>query len=402
MAATYTIKELVRQLTEDEWRKANPFAEDVQAVHQVLFHPYASDDDRQEALADWFQRHQPCLFGRIAAVQNALHYIFLDDDDLRESDQHIAERIQLGRRAWWQRSVFPRAGFSSPAHGLVLSVASQRVAFAEPNTVLRKLAEKLLRLWSCPSTKEPQGEVHWEELFLQNPSDESFVKFTFSVDFFAAAGDGRWWQDHRLPGGIGFTANSVGHMGRYREWYEHRDDQRVWLLETAMETIARASETKHGKATWLRPLVDGRPFLPEVSCPFRECKATLEGYDWTRYAGHLHTDHSVRPEFFRASPDKPSEARRTEWVQDFQYLYDGANPDHIRFVHGMPISSREVYDKVGRPEDYVQIASPRPPRAKRQGEARIYDEDRHSEVEALLDVCRSWTLTREEITQLLG
>lgn len=402
MVATYTIKDLARRLTEDEWRKANPFAADMQAVHRVLFHPYASDGDRQEALATWFQRNQPCLFGRIAAAQNALHYIFLDDDDLRESDQHIAEHIQQGRRAWWQRSVFPQTGFSSPAHGLVLSVVSQRVALAEPNTVLQELAEELLRLWSCPATKEPQGEIHWEELFLRNPSDESFVKFTFSVDFFAAAGDGRWWQDHRLPGGIGFTANSAGHMGRYREWYEHRSDQRVWLLETAMETIARASDTPHGKATWLRPLVDGRPFLPEVSCPFRECKATLAGYDWTRYAGHLHTDHSVRPEFFRTSPDKPSEARRTEWVQDFQYLYDSANPDYIRFVHGIPVSSKEVYDKVGRPEEYIQITSPRQPRAKRQGEARIYDEDRRREVEALLDVCRGWTLTRKEITQLLG
>jgi hypothetical protein len=397
---THVIKDLVRRLSEDEWRRTNPFSDDVRAVHQVLFHPYADDVDRQEALAAWFQRYQPCLFGRIAAVANALHYIFLTDDDLREADQHIAERIQQGRRAWWQRSVSPRTGISSPAHGLVLSVVSQRVSLAEPNGVLQTLAEELLRLWNCSTTTEPQGKVHWEDLFLENPSARTFVRFTFSVDFFAAAGDRRWWHDHRIPGGIGFTANSVGHMRRYREWYEHKGDQREWLLETAMGTIERAAETPYGRATWLRPLVDGRPFVTEIACPFHDIKSNLADYDWTRYAGHLHTDHSVRPEFFHARPEKPPEARKKEWVQDFQYLYDRASPDHLRFVEGMAVARKDVYDKVGRPEDYVQIASPRRPKATQGGETRIYDEDRRGEIEALLDVCRGWVLTRDEVAQL--
>jgi hypothetical protein len=396
MTSSYTIRDLVKRLSVDEWRRTNSFSDDMKSVHQVLFHPYANDDDRQEALAAWFQRYQPCLFGRIAAVSNALHYIFLNDDDLRETDQHIARRIDQGRRAWWQRSLSPRIGFSSPAHGLVLSVVSERVGLAEPNDVLRELAKELLRLWNCPSTNEPQGEVFWEDLFLENPSTRTFVKFTFSVDFFAAAGDRRWWHDHRMPGGIGFTANSVGHMLKYREWYEHKSGQREWLLETAMETIARASETPYGRATWLRPLVDEQPFVSEVVCPFREIKANLKGYDWTRYAGHLHTDHSVRPEFFRVSPEKPPGTRRKEWVQDFQYLYDSASPDHIRFVEGVVVAKKEVYEEVGRPEDYVQIASPRRPRAKKEGEASIYDQDRRAEVEALLEVCRKWVFTREE------
>jgi hypothetical protein len=108
----------------------------------------------------------------------------------------------------------------------------------------------------------------------------------------------------------------------------------------------------------------------------------------------------VRPEFFRASPHKPSVILGKEWVQDFQYLYDRSNPDHIRFVEGLAVSRREVYDKVGRPEDYIQIASPRRPRAKPEGEAKIYDQDRRAEVEALLDVCRGWVLTDEEVVEL--
>jgi len=279
-------------------------------------------------------------------------------------------------------------------------VISQRVSLAEPNDVLQQLSLELLELWGCRSTNEPHGQVHWEELYLENPSDGTFAQFSFSVDFFAAAGDGRWWHDHRVPGGISFTANSVGHMRRYREWYQGRKDQREWLLETAMGTIAMAAETPHGKATWLRPLVDGRPFVPDVKCPLRDPKPNLAGYDWTRYAGHLHTDHAVRPEFFRAGPEKPPKAQKKEWVQDFQYLYDQGSRDHIRFVEGTAVSKEEVYERIGRPEEYVEVVSPRRPRPKREGEASITDKDRNAEVEELVNACRAWALTPVELAKL--
>ena len=234
---------------------------------------------------------------------------FLDFAPEQASRRDILIRIQQGRRDWWQRSRSPRALVSTPAHGFVLCVVSQRVNFAEPNELLRQFSQELLGLWGCRSTIEPQGQVHWEELFLENPKTETYVRFEFSVDFFAAAGDGRWWQDHRIPGGVAFTANSVGHMRRYREWYEGKPDQETWLLETAMGTIARAANTKYGQATWLRQLVEGRPYVPEVACPVLHPKANLTGYDWTRYRGHLHTDHAVRPEFFRVAPEKPPEAK---------------------------------------------------------------------------------------------
>jgi len=123
--------------------------------------------------------------------------------------------------------------------------------------LLRQFSQELLSLWGCRSTIEPQGQVHWEELFLENPNTGTYVRFEFSVDFFAAAGDGRWWHDHRIPGGVAFTANSVGHMRRYREWYEGKPDQETWVLETAMGTIARTAKTEYGQATWLRPLAEG-------------------------------------------------------------------------------------------------------------------------------------------------
>lgn len=400
MSATYVVRDLFRRLSEDKWRRENPFSPEITAVNAVLFHPFAEDADKQVALAKWLHHHQPCLFGRVAASTNTLHYLFLDDDDLRESDQHIAERIQQGRRGWWQRSRCPRDGTSTTAHGFVICVASQRVALAEPDEILRQFSQELLALWGCRSTNEEQGQVHWEELFLENPETGGYLRFEFSVDFFAAAGDGRWWQDHRIPGGVGFTANSVGHMQKFREWYEKKTNQGVWVLETAMGTIERAAKTEHGQATWLRPLVEGRPLISGVACP--ALRTDLAGYDWTRYAGHLHTDHAVRREFFRNGPEKPPDAKLREWILDFQYLYDHTSRDHVRFVEGTAVSKQEVDEKVGRQEDYVSIASPRKLRPPSEVGIGISDRDRRGELELLLDVCRGWTLSPEEQKRLDG
>lgn len=390
------------RLSEDEWRKRHAFGPDMKKAHKALFHPFASDAKRQATLDAWFQDQQPCLFGRIAAAINAIHYVFLDDQDLASSDQHIQDAIHQGVLRWRQRSLAPRKGISAPAHGLVVAIVSPRVAFAEPNDVLKQLSLEILRLWGCNTTDERQGKVHWEDLYIEHPTTHTFVKFTFSVDFFAAAGDGRWWHDHRVPGGLAFTANSAGHMRRYKEWYQKRPDQQEWLVATAMETIARAKDTKYGKATWLRPLgEDGEPFVPGIQCPVQHPNPSIAGFDWTRYAGHLHTDHSVRPEFFRSAPEKPDAATLTEWVQDFQYLYDPKTTDHVRFVEGVTVSREEVERVVGRVDEYVEIASPKRPKAKRATEAGMSGGEGEAEVDALVKECQAeWSMSADELARL--
>lgn len=396
---TFAVRDLFRRLSEDRSRKDKGFSPDIEAANAAMFRPFVTAADRQEALGAWMQRYQPCLFGKVAAAKNTLHYLFLDEDDLRESDQHISARIQQARRDWRFRSKSPRSATSTPAHGFVLSVVSPRICFAEPNDVLRQLSEEILNLWGCRSTAEVQGQVHWEDLFLENPSTGEYVRFSFSVDFFAAAGDGKWWHDHRVPAGIAFTANSVGHMRRFREWYEGKPDQRTWILERAMETINASAETLYGRATWLKPLEDGKPFITEIHCPFSNTRPKLAGFDWTRYAGNLHTDHAVRPEFFRSDPDKPTEAKYKEWLQDFQYLYDTNSRDYVRFVAGVTVSKEEVDEEIGRPSDFVSIASPPKRKPRREGEANIYARER-AEIEALLEVCRAWRLTSDELAEL--
>ena len=384
-----TLRDLYDCLHEDAWRKKrrNDFTKDMKSVHSVLFHPFATPEQRNQVIARWMQHWQPCLFGRIAAAKKWLHYCILTQDDFLRSDKKIAERIKAEVLAWKRRSVRPGDGFSEPAHGFLLMAVSQRLALAAPDQNLKAFAEKLRELWGCEGSDESSGEVYWETLYLQNPKDDTFVQFKFSVDFFAAQGDRRWWHDHRIPGGIAFTANSVGHMRRYREWYHGLTQQEEWVLKTAMETIDTAAETPYGRATWLKPLgASGRPVVDRLACPFADVsklKDRLQKKDWTRYGGYLHTDHSIRPEFFHDSPEPSQDLTASEYLEDFTYLYDKKAKDHVRFVLGTPVAEDALVKEIGSPESWVKVhaparkPSPRPgPLPKPSAAARAADRGR--------------------------
>jgi len=408
MSGNDNVRSLLRQLRRDPWRDRHGFSESVCAAHNVLFHPFATKAEKQEALALWLQGkdNQPCLFGRIAAASNSLHFCIVDDDDLRESDEVIAGVVQTERLAWKRRSLNPARAGVAPAHGFVVVIASQRIALAEPDETLYRLACQLQDLLRCETTQEEHGTVVWEHLFLQNPQTEECVRFTFSVDFFGSAGDGRWWQDHRIPGGFAFTANSVGHMRRYREWYKEMANQREWVLKTAMETIAYAADTPFGRATWLRELSGGPPFVADVPCPFAspaDVKESLKGRDWTRYGGHLHVDHAVRREFFERDPGKPKDVVGHEWLQDFQYLYDEERKDHLRFVQGAAVTMEEVEGELGKLVDYVSLSGTHRRKTARRDEALAIGGDiRRTEVAELLGECRKWALGDAELRELSG
>jgi hypothetical protein len=398
---SYELRDLYNQLKVDAWRKTNPFSDDIKVVHDLLFDPFATEFQRVEQVSSWLQKFQPCLFGRIAAARDWLHFCLLTDKELREkSDQDIARIIQRALLAWKRRSLQPSPGFSTPAFGFVLIAASQILAGAAPDEHLKAFADKLLQLWGSPKTVEKvSGEMHWETLYLKHPDKSEFVRFTFSVDFFSAQGDNRWWHDHRSPGGLMFTANSVGHMQKYREWYEGKKDQQDWVLQTAMLTIAGAAKTKYGTATWLRSLdKQGAPVVGGVACPFskpNQLKPSLVGKDWTRYAGWLHTDHAIRPEFFHLDAAPLNEISTNEYLEDFMYLYDPKVQDYLRFVQGEPVAQQEVTEILGSVDDWKEVY--RTPSNVLTFAIKPEDEKR---IDALLQRGRKWRLSREELHAL--
>jgi len=339
----------------DEWRKAHPFSDDIKRVNEILWDPYSEESEKISAALLWLQAsrppNQPCLFGRFAAAQKKIHLCVLTDGDLHASDEKIRERIKNERHLWkvgCLRHEVPKEGF-------LLLIASERVARAAPDENLLNLARHIRDLaWSDVRPDEHGNDITWETLYLKRPSADSYVRFTFSIDYFGSQGDGRWWHDHRIPGGIGFTANSAGYLARSREWYESKGgSQTEFILKVAMETVDESAKTEWGEAIWLEDLKEGRP-LRGNNCPFEDAsslKERLRNKDWSVYGGFLSTDHSVRAELFRESPEMPP-SMRTKWFQDLTYLYDPLVPDHKKFIEGEPVSEALIFAELGSPDTW--------------------------------------------------
>jgi len=152
-------------------------------------------------------------------------------------------------------------------------------------------------------------------------------------------------------------------MARYREWYEDRPNQTEWMVKHAMGTIQEAAETKYGRATWLLPLSDGRPVAEKLECPFSNPDRRLAGKDWTKYGGYLHTDHSIRSEFFSLDAEKPASVREGVYLEDFTYLYDRRSSEFRRFIEGEASSVEAAYDELGEPDTWQKLkVSPLPQR----------------------------------------
>jgi hypothetical protein len=374
--STETLLSLFDGLREDHTRESRPFSKDILEANAVMHHPFALDDDVAEAVRQWCMKRQPCQFGRLAATRGQIHFCILRERDLAEGDSGIAKKIAEGKRLWKQRAVYER---ECAPHGFLLVFASPRVALAAPDANLQRFCDKLLSLAGWAG-KKPRGRhenaVSSDFLFLRNPVEDAYYGFQFNVDFFAAAGDGLWWHDHRFPGGVGFTANSTGHMRHFLDWYaKPGTDHGEWALKQAMITVSQAHPTAgertggdpraEGRVTWLLNLDErGRPLVPGVPCPLKVIPGTLEGKDWTRYGGLLHTDHAVRAEFFadRAGPVTASRP----YYMDLTYLYDRRQADFINFTAGVRVSQEEVYAETGHPETWAtrstgeQVGEPSP------------------------------------------
>jgi hypothetical protein len=282
-----------------------------------------------------------------------MSFCFITSEDLLKGDEHVQRKIADNKRAWKYLALH-----GEPRHGFMIVCCERNVLYARPDDALKQFALHFQRLVGWPTRDGERGnDIVDEWLYLKHPTEDRIVKFTFSVDFFAAAGDKRWWHDHRVPGGIAFTANSLGHMARHLEWYQGKDIRTEWALRTAMLTIDTANrEMPHTPATYLLDETDGRPRWPYTwpeGCPVVNSEK-LRGKDRGSYAGHLHTDHAVRAEFFRDG-EEPLH-KLNPYDMDFMYIFDPNSDDYPPFMVGHPATREEVEHDIGRPEEAELIA----------------------------------------------
>lgn len=385
-----TTADLFAHLSGDAWRISHPFSDDILQANALLHNTAATEEEMAECLSLWCQHRQPCQFGGIAGKQRRIHFCFLREEAVSEwSDDEIAEKIGEEKKLWKQRAACePERG----AHSLVVVVASPRVALAAPDQHLRAFSDRILELTGWETDRRGirrRNTLTSDFLYLRNPHDNGFYGFQFNADFFACAGDGRWWRDHRFPGGIAFTANSTGHMMRFRDWYQGKDQNESWGLKQAMLTIQSAAQTKatdssnpfeQGRATWLRALdAKGKPLVEDLQCPLASIPGALHGKDWTRYEGVLHTDHAIREEFFLDREVAPTASR--PYLMDFTYLYDDKQEDFEALTRGKRFTDEEVYTEIGHPADWTHRAS---------AGAGFRSDDQAASVAEQLLVCSLW------------
>lgn len=327
------VAELVGELRQDPWRARVGFAPEVARANDLLLKPEISTTEARSVLNDWLQRYQPCLFGRIGAKTGLISYCILTENDLKGSDDAILNKIQDARTEW------TRGGFEGRKSGFVIHAVSPAIALGLPGEHMKELARRICSLYLLEAIETDQ--IYLDEVFLEIPGRErSTWRWHAGVNYLCAQGDKRWWQDHRVPGGMAFSINSVGHMAKSGRLALAMKDLNDVLeipseagttpkieslptaLEFAMRTIAIASNTVSGKATELMPLPTNPAELPVRNCPV-DLPAFLKDRNFCSYRGYYHTDYTLPSEYFLPDVERP------QWVQphklDFTYLFvDGA------------------------------------------------------------------------------
>ncbi|HET6247519.1 MAG TPA: hypothetical protein VFE47_07480 [Tepidisphaeraceae bacterium] len=308
--------QLMDDIVVDRWRHENPFTPEMSRATEELFSA-GSDSERQEVLAQWFRStHQPCLFARIAVKDDRIRYCFITDEDLTKTDRHLRSKIATRRLEWHNAA---RDGL---ADAFVISVVSNRLVHAEPNTALKRVARHLCHLYL---QREINEDVREDETLPLKRKDD-LMWYRVGVDYFGAHADRRWYCDHRIPGGIMLTANSVGHMAACVRLgiVSTGDDEPSrlwWALRTTMSLIDKTQPGPTGRCTYLqsvgeKPASGPFPFPDEVKLP-----KSMEDKNFEVYGGLYHTDHTIRSSFFRPDSEPPAERFAD---LDLTYLYDDA------------------------------------------------------------------------------
>jgi hypothetical protein len=268
------VNDSISQLEDDPFREQTPFTADLEVATSSLLNA-TTDSDRTKVISDWLAKHQPCLFGKIAAKLGGLSFCFLSEANLRESDEEIRVKIQADRRRWRAKA------YKGDSSGFVIVALSKRICSAVPNDTMKSLARRLCYLYLG---KDETDDIFLEDVFLRVPGHEDgLIHWRGGVNYFCAQADGRWWRDHRIPGGMAFSINSVGHLVKsfqagstLREAWTKlglADDAELSnfkmhslgdALIGAMQTINGAFPAISGKATYLLP-ADAKAPIPIIS-----------------------------------------------------------------------------------------------------------------------------------------
>jgi hypothetical protein len=351
------IADLIEELPQDPWRAANPFSTDMQTCHEVLFRRGSTRNEMAAALDDWLGAEQPCLFGRMEAKQHRLVYCLLTENDLEQGDDHVRARIQEDRDIW------RRSARRGESHGFIIVAISRLIAHATIGPELLKLARHLCDLYLG---RDELDQILLDDLLLEiqaQPAPE-YRTWRVGVNYFSAQGDKRWWRDHRFPGGLAYSMNSVGHMARTRAEVmvgrnaglaeSLRDVPRerltYWALPTAMRTIGAPAEGST-RGTWLAERGQFEEYRepPTYDQRHRAFGPDLARFSENRYLGRYHTDETIPSPYFDLSITDANGATLREDLY-FTYLHSPGDRDYTTMGIGTLVQAMQEEQQARQPE----------------------------------------------------
>jgi hypothetical protein len=350
----------------DPMRRRHPFSTDIVAANAILFNRQYSKRQKIRAYRQWLETNQPCVFGKVAAKNKNVFICLLEENEIlamRRGDDDVRDTIQDCRQAWKRHAL---DGLSS---SFLLVLVSPALVASAPDDRLKEIARRLLELYMevHPITDDTileQREYVFLRQQLPNRKDR-LLKFSTLPNVFCTQGDGRWWHDHRTPGGLMITSNALGHFVYVRQkTVELADKDKLWALENAMRTIGNASKVvgspkiKHCPATELVPASGD-----DVS-PLRE-SSEFRAFSCDHYRGFFHTDHLVPSTFFHPERDLKRPTRYDDL--SLRYIWDHS-ADHRDLMIGTETNWYEVRQNLDRLPDFANpektSAYPEPQRAR--------------------------------------
>jgi hypothetical protein len=332
-------------------RSRRPFSPDIEAIHAVLFNPRYDRQAKIKAYRAWFEKNQPCVFGKTAATNKNIYFCLLEDHEIlrmRRGDPDVTDTLQDHRQVW------KRLALEGSTSSFVILLASPHLVTREPNETLKEICRRLMELYMQIAVADDTFHTEREYVFLRRP-DNGALRFSTLPNIFCAQGDGRWWHDHRTPGGIMITSNALGHF-MYSRAKKTQLDQTVCAtaLEQAMRTIANArKDPSDGKAKYHHcPATCLVPRQTDDPAPLRST-SEFSGFSPDHYSGYFHTDHLIPAVFFQKDRD-PKTLKRYDDL-GFRYIFDAsADPEgHAELMAGTPAKWYDVRNNMDRLPDFV-------------------------------------------------
>lgn len=330
-----TLLQLHDNLRRCPWRDTHRFSEEMEVAHHDIF-TAPSSTEAAGVVREWLRSHQPCIFARFAVRHDGLvHLCVLREDDLVRGDDHVAEVIRRARQRWRIQAL------QGKSHSFLVLITTERLTLARPDEHLRAFAERFLQLYVGRSSLD---DVVFDHLYFQDTLEERprYFEWKNGINVFAPQGDGRWWHDHRIPGGVAFAMNAVGHMaysfagkslpGIAMPLRPIRDALVRWALPVAMQTIELASRGVR-KGSWLLPGTRSEPPPFDTQSSYGR---KLADKDWRKYGGAYHTDHTLPSVFFIDSETRPDGCTDFDDL-DFSYLHDVREADHELIATGVSV-----------------------------------------------------------------